>query len=427
MHLPPLRSALALAIAMSGCSRPTAAPPADASPAPSNDAATAVRTLDGGLVAAIKAREQAISEGRRLFRAKDYAGAATAFAQATEASPSDADAWSELGWAAFNAGDLERAEDATRKSLARTGTNNVRGATLYNLGRIDEQRNRPDAAVADYEQSLRARPNGVVLERLRALDRAKAQQFALLSTTACAGPFKSIADFCAQLPATDDGKRPLCVPGKGPFVRMEGPRLPHVASTAPYLSVALQSTFDPGTDGASITDPGPGTETFYLLVQTTAGYFASPSLMELDNPGAFGISQSGAVRRFTLDDLVPGGAPEIVLEFEHDGMDQNMGGEEWDSESARLLVVCGMGSSTRVRCTLPTLFSIEVAHGFDPSLPEEEKATIDPPYDKSYALEYAFTPPGKVTFTLAKPRTAPLVPPPEEVKALLGVRPLSFP
>ncbi|HEY2517056.1 MAG TPA: tetratricopeptide repeat protein [Polyangiaceae bacterium] len=413
---------------MSGCSRSTAGPtPPDASKPLALDAATAVRTLDSGLVAAIKVREQSISEGRRLFRAKDYAGAVTAFGQATEASPNDADAWSELGWAAFNAGDLERAEEATRKSLARTGTNNVRGATLYNLGRIDEQRNRRDAAVTDYEASLRARPNGVVLERLRALDRAKAQQFALLSTTACTGPFKSVADFCAQLPAGDDGKRPLCVPGKGPFVRMEGPRLPHVVSTAPYLSVAIQSTFDPATDGASIADPGPGVETFYLLVQTTSGYFVSPSLMEIDNPGAFGISQSGAVRRFTLEDVVPGGAPEIVVEFEHDGMDQNMGGEEWDSENAQLLMVCGLGASGRVRCTLPTLFAIEVAHGFDPSLPEEERATIDPPYDKSYALEYAFTPPGKVTFSPAKPRTAPLVPVPEEVKALLGVRPLSFP
>jgi tetratricopeptide (TPR) repeat protein len=143
-----------------------------------------------------KGYHRALERGRQAARRGDQPAAIAAFEEALAARPEDARALGELGWAAFKLGELLRAEDATRRSIARAADPRLRAASLYNLGRILEDRRLPDEARAAYEESLRLRPNGTVRERLAALG-AGADDTA--GAPPLAGPYASPAAYCAAL------------------------------------------------------------------------------------------------------------------------------------------------------------------------------------------------------------------------------------
>ena len=68
--------------------------------------------------AAAKAAQRHWQAGRERVLKKDWAGAALAFARATQAAPADGLFWVNLANAERNAGALERAETAARRALA---------------------------------------------------------------------------------------------------------------------------------------------------------------------------------------------------------------------------------------------------------------------------------------------------------------------
>lgn len=75
-------------------------------------------------------------------------------------------------WAELGAGRLEEAERLCRCGLTLQPSSRVRGALLYNLGRIAEQRGDVHSAAARYRESLEARgENAEVRRRLEALPR----------------------------------------------------------------------------------------------------------------------------------------------------------------------------------------------------------------------------------------------------------------
>ena len=94
---------------------------------------------------------------------------------ATEAEARAAAAQCAEGWRAFGAGDVDTARatiDAALEVLERTQDARglrARGACLYNRGRVAEQDADVRAARGYYQRSLEARPNDVVMERLRGL------------------------------------------------------------------------------------------------------------------------------------------------------------------------------------------------------------------------------------------------------------------
>jgi tetratricopeptide (TPR) repeat protein len=85
----------------------------------------------------------------------------------------DARALSELGWAAFKAGDYDRALSANRDSVKAATEPRVKAASLYNLGRVAEACGDKPAAVGYYLQSIRLRPNDAVAARLKALGKSE--------------------------------------------------------------------------------------------------------------------------------------------------------------------------------------------------------------------------------------------------------------
>src|SRR5438132_6667572 len=60
----------------------------------------------------------AIADGRKADRGGDHAAAMAAFERAAAIKPGDAMVLSELGWSAYQAKDLARAERATRDAIA---------------------------------------------------------------------------------------------------------------------------------------------------------------------------------------------------------------------------------------------------------------------------------------------------------------------
>jgi tetratricopeptide (TPR) repeat protein len=85
----------------------------------------------------------------------------------------EAGALAELGWALFHLRQLEEAERVTREALELTRSDRTKGALLYNLGRIAEERGDAAAALEHYTRSLAARDNRTVKRRLDKLRKTK--------------------------------------------------------------------------------------------------------------------------------------------------------------------------------------------------------------------------------------------------------------
>ena len=133
----------------------------------------------------------------RPNRRQDPRAAMQAFGRAVELRPQSAQALSELGWAAFLAGDLSRAEQAriAAASLS-TCTEHQRAASLYNLGRVVEARGDIRGAVKAYTDSLTYRASNVVLSRLAQIDPQAAAAADPLRPQPMSGPFSSLAAYC---------------------------------------------------------------------------------------------------------------------------------------------------------------------------------------------------------------------------------------
>jgi tetratricopeptide (TPR) repeat protein len=142
-----------------------------------------------------------LRKGRDLQGAKKYAEAIAAFEEALKLQPDDPTVLGELGWTAYLMKDYAKAKTATQKAVAHQAAPNIRGATFYNLGLIDEAQGDTAGAVAAYAESLRARPNKTVRAALKKLDPKAAQAFDPYLPAPLAGPFPSIAAYCKSLPA----------------------------------------------------------------------------------------------------------------------------------------------------------------------------------------------------------------------------------
>ena len=111
-----------------------------------------------------------IDDGRNLATANKLPAAIAKLEACIALIPDEPTALGELGFLAFRAKDLDKAERATRQAIASQAAPNLRGAVLYNLGLILEARKDTAGAIVAYSDSLRARPNGVVRAKLRGLN-----------------------------------------------------------------------------------------------------------------------------------------------------------------------------------------------------------------------------------------------------------------
>lgn len=420
--MPTLRRVLsALLVTAFGCTAPprvdtapaaAAAPAADAAPP-----APPAKVPDApGETLGKEARARyrvALAEGRELHRKGEYRPAIAAFERALAIDPDDPRALAELGWAAFFAGDLELAEDKTRAALQRSADAKNRGAALYNLGRIAEQRGQRADAIARYQESLRERPNDAVRERLARLDAGVARAREVLTPAPLRGPFASLKAFCAGREARDAVASPCDPEAPFPAEVYEGPT-ELARGWGPILAARVLWTAGPSarTPEAEVL--------VHLAIRTEQGWFVSEPVADIYNPGAFGIHASLTATALELADLVAGGPPELVYRFVLGRDDSDMGLNEIESTSARSLVICGIGPSGAPSCTgaLP----LEVRSERSVFLPEEDEPGVrhEGLFNTHYTITETIAPEGGITLASADDL-------PEALRPLLGTRPLRFP
>jgi len=153
---------------------------------------------------------EALAAGRKLANAKHYPEAIAAFEGAVASFPDDPTLLAELGYTAFLAKDLKKAEAMTRRALAAQASPSIRGASLYNLGLIQEARGDKAGAIASYAESLRERPHSVVRAALAKLAPAAAVATEPYAPVSMAGPYASLAAYCKARPTEDDSGSHAC-------------------------------------------------------------------------------------------------------------------------------------------------------------------------------------------------------------------------
>jgi Flp pilus assembly protein TadD len=179
-------------------------------------AAGAARPGSSGSVAAAtpdaaqgRSLAAALEAGRKLCREERWGEAVSASAALLLDDPDDARTLSELGWAAFNAGDFRKATTVLERSVALARTPAVKAASLYSLGRLEEASGRRDVAAHHDRASLALRRSEEAELRLRALPDERPEPLPVAAADEepfCSEP-RPLEDICAcalaHLPAVD--------------------------------------------------------------------------------------------------------------------------------------------------------------------------------------------------------------------------------
>jgi hypothetical protein len=120
-----------------------------------------------------KGAQAGLEAGRKATKAGDSESAVAGLLDALAKKPGDATILGELGFAMKKAGWTTEARLALRATPNATGPDKVKGAALYNLGRLELDAGDAAAAVAAFERSLKLRPGNAPTEK--ALQQAKAK------------------------------------------------------------------------------------------------------------------------------------------------------------------------------------------------------------------------------------------------------------
>jgi Tfp pilus assembly protein PilF len=366
-----------------------------------------------------RAYVKTLEEARALHRKKDFKGAVKAFQKALELMPDDARALSELGWSAFNAKDLGLAEASLKKALARTTDPELRGSTLYNLGRVHEEEGDKPRAIADYQASLRARANAVVLARLATLDPGTAQSFAILTPAKALGPFADLPTACAALTqairATDPATNVSCDPDATAGSFFEGAVEAADVGT-PWLSARIITTC-----ADTVTTCSTGEVHLAMQTKIDGKWWVAPHVESAYNPGAFGIYEGIAGEKIEVLDRIVGGAPEVVLQLRHERTDSDLGWNEVESYTTESMLLCGIGPSNEPSCTRP----IPLAHHGRRSVlaPENDEAGAKHPtlFDDRWDLRVSFLDGGPVELAKGTGKI------PDDLEAILGMHTVTWP
>jgi tetratricopeptide (TPR) repeat protein len=311
-----------------------------------------------------------LQRGRKAVSEGAYPDAITAFETALRARPADPVALSELGWAAFLAGDMMRARSTTNQALTLAKDRSLRAACLYNLGRIAEGNGDPKAAIEAYRGSVQLRKNAEVNGRLAALD-STTLAYTPLTNTVLQGPFPSLAAYCDKIRRSQDDQCPgKFVSANQYFDRQDT----LMQSPAPLRTVRVISVMPPMGVG--------GLNTCHLVAETVNGWYGMP--LESDN-GCF-------PHALVLQDQGPGRPPVIALKHLTFPaiMLNNRPNSRWIGYYQEWLYVCAVGQTGKPTCLGPADLG-RVSHRTIADLGDGETPVWD------YKRSAVFEPPGNLS------------------------------
>ena len=399
------RLLLASALLVAACSGkktvPSPAPAADAAPAAAPDAAPAAAAQPAPpSKEARRAYRKHLAAGRKLGAKKAWGEAVVELEAALAAIPHDGRALSELAWAAYNAGDHDKARRAGMESVLAASDAKVKASALYNLGRVEETLAHKEQAAKLYRQSLALRENKTVAEHLAGLGQdAAAPEDGADDTLPCseARPAEQV---CA------------CIDAFASYWDKDMPAEERSCTLEPEGSVAglrvatAKMSFD--------------TETILLVAKGANGWSVVAHLEDVFNPGAFGIFEEWKLTSLRADSIGEG-RTIIRVVTEHHRRDSDSGLAEMETEDTTRLTLC-VGSAGVTTCPLqavPMKYAFlreRLDFGDDEELDEETKKMQTPglPIRDSFELNVQVKNDGTATVVLSKGSVG------KDVKALLG-------
>ena len=358
-RIPLVAVAMAAAVAaLPGCKKssepakppalPTAAPKETPHP-PAAKPAPPAKTPDKAPPVPVITEEQraiylkGLLHGRALAKEKRWAEAQARFEAALAAIPMDSRALSELGWAAFQAGDLPRAREANRDSVRAATEDKLKAASLYNLGRVAEAEEKLTDAVGFYARSLALRPHKGVAKRLADVwaqaglppRDTRGSLAPPPDSLRCTGKYASLESLCTCLRGSylkdhgSDGDKPEDVACK-PVAALKAPRVQVISLQRMELYQEEQYLVGNQPQGK-----------LEVLAHLATAY----------NPGAFGIYEEIQHKVFKAQEQ--GGKKILWCEVEHQRFDRDMGIAEEESREVRRLTLCLLPTNETESVTCP--------------------------------------------------------------------------
>ncbi|MDC0744885.1 tetratricopeptide repeat protein [Polyangium mundeleinium] len=385
------------------------APTASASAAPTGAALGAdlprpkrPKTREAPSPEKMRAYRKHLAEGRLLGGKSQWPEAIKEFEKALAVVPGDAPALTELGWAAFKAGELDRAKQSNEEALRRTTSPKLQAMAHYNLGRIAEERKDPKAALDHYRKSVALRPNETVEKRIAELSKQeKAPAAPAAEPLPCQTAAVKIADVCACLTKPEPGDPEV----PRPCEPVKEPKLPR-----PELTLLEAQT------GVFQTD-------WILVAKGEKGFVPVGKIGSTHNPGAFGIYEELTIP--TVTEKTAGKTTVLWFEARRDRHDSDMGIDEYEEETVRTVTLCvpPQGKTTEWKC--PLTVPVERTYirdrmqleGFTPDAETRKLMTKGLPIKEGWALDVKLGD-GKAEVSVTGGK------PPAQVAALVGSHPL---
>ncbi len=361
-----MRTASALAfltVAAIGCGDPAA-------PAPAPGSASAAAKVSATSTAASSASAKApskdakkraallghLTKGRKLAQEKKWKEALVELDKALALEPKDGRVLAEIGWAAFNAGDLERAKKTNKLALDNTAQPERRAAVLYNIGRVAEEEKDKAAAKEAYAESLVLRYNAEVEKRYLGVGGEEGEIASPWSI--CTDGFDTTKSLCDCLLAK---KGDLVLTGEESSVTCDAEKAEKSLGDERLSLVSLKVEFP--------------TERAVILVAKDGKKLRAVALLGEDfSPGAFGVNntitvEGGKARKVKSRTLV-------TVQGLQENLDTNMAGLEACHYTEKAVTHCVLGEGDgATKCTRP--LPTEISSGCGPGV-EVDPAELDP-------------------------------------------------
>lgn len=258
-----------------------------------------------------------LATGRRLADARKWGEATREFEKALEVIAMDGRALSELGWAAFQAGDYALARSANHDAVRAATDRNVRAASLYNLGRVAEASGHRDDAARHYRASLELRQNRTVTRQLQGLGKSPPRP-GTVSYERC-GPARTVDELC-----------PCILAGLAQIAQEtgSGARSELSCHREPRQVAGIELLFA----GDEIE------EWVHLIARNDRGWSSAALLGYVYNPAAFGIHEEFEIARMEIERF--GDRDALWVETVQTRSDRDEVRDEIESGEVRQLTLC---------------------------------------------------------------------------------------
>ncbi len=307
---------------------------------------------------AAKVREH-LAEARAKLGAEDWAAASDAYKKAVALDDDNPKILAELGWAQFNAKDLQGADHSFHQALRYEQDKEARADVLYKLGRLDEENGDFDKAKKHYEMSLELKENAEA--KAHAGDVAK-KAAAACADGKCEKPdYPDLKAACEAMVArvhVQQGLEPHSADSEFSCDHEKASKVPLKGGDATEAAILVVKGAHAGTEE----------EEHDLLVHIEGGWHWVGTLLDLENPHRGGIERSGKIISLEAKEALPKSAgEEILVKLEFKESDADLDDNTIYHDEHEAYVVCGINEGTHVCYEIPTRMSYK-AEALDPKV-----------------------------------------------------------